>query len=439
METEQTILTCEPDNQTTPNFVSDVNVSLPLVNSHSKMTIKKLAIFLPIAYRGGSLNGAKNIAKMLHKGSRHHNESVEIVFSYVGDSYDIEEDFSDLTQMGIQVRQTEWRIMNRDEVELTSKFLAQNPQLNYDNYSYPYDNIANFNDCDFWLIISDRTIQPIAPIKPYGMVIYDYIQRYLPETFGSYYEEGYIASSRAATFVLTTTPATRADAIQYAGVDHKRVHLMPMEFNPFRITPNPSSHKKDYFIWSTNTASHKNHIKAIDALNAYYNDLNGTLDVLMTGFGTKLYDFNDTTQSEIENPYIKKVRNLLASTPSVANRLVCMGNLNTSQYISTLASAKFLWHPAIIDNGTYSLVEAAYYGVPSLSSYYPQTAYMNERFKLNSLFFNPLKTTEMAASLKTMEQEYKKRSQDLPTKEFLDTFSWEALAPDIWKFFRNLL
>ena len=58
------------------------------------------------------------------------------------------------------------------------------------------------------------------------------------------------------------------------------------------------------------------------------------------------------------------------------------GELPEEEYAAILAGAAFLWHPALIDNGSFSLVEAAQLGVPALSSDYPPIREMEQQFDL---------------------------------------------------------
>jgi glycosyltransferase involved in cell wall biosynthesis len=104
-----------------------------------------------------------------------------------------------------------------------------------------------------------------------------------------------------------------------------------------------------------------------------------------------------------------------------------------------LNKAKFLWHPALKDNGTYSVIEAAYYGIPSLSSAYPPMHFLNEKFQLNLMFFDAENPREMAEKLKKMEEDYEQRVKILPTREFLEQFSYKNVAPCFWKNLSRLL
>lgn len=403
------------------------------------MITKKICIFLPAPYRGGSMQGAKNIAKMLLLGSKRANEAVEIVFSCLKETYNINEEFSDLLALGIQVRETEWKIISKNQAQIALDFTQSEQILSHESYCIPWDGIKNFCDCDFWLIVSDRTSAPLLPIKPYGMIIYDYIQRYIPDIFGQ--DDGkldlpFLCSARNASFILCTTPQTREDAIQYAGIDAHKVLLAPMEFNPLKYQVKPCL-KKDYpyFIWTSNATQYKNHKNALKGLELYYEKLDGKFQVVMTGVQTELFQKKNLNQI----PYIVDVRETIQRTAVLKNNLTILGELSESQYISVLSGAEFLFHPVLYDNGTFSVIEAAYHGVPSTSSNYPQMKYINERFNLNIEFFDPRKPQSIATMLKNMENNILALKENLPTKESLESHTYDKLSGDYWALVRNYL
>lgn len=391
--------------------------------------IKTIGVFLPVGYRGGSLNGAKNIAKMLHLGSRHANEAVNVVFSCIENEYHIADDFSDLIDLGIPVRETRWKIVPKNQVEK----ITNNTALKHPEYSLPCFNDLHFDDCDTWLIISDRLKRPLAPIKPFGVMIYDYIQRYAPQIFNDTFSDAhFIATARQANFILTTTPSTRLDAIQYAGIPSHRVFLSPMEFDCYAFSEQSNARKMDYILWPTNATQHKNHICAIHALNSYYEKYNGKFNVVMTGQHTDFF-------LKKTNAYSREVTQLIDEYPAVKKNLAIRGNIAIQDYVHLLQSAAFLWHPALIDNGTYAVMEAAFQGVPSLSSDYPQMRYINERFKLALPFCKATDPDDMARQLKQMEENHEGKRQLLPEKAFLETFSYKNIAPEFWQLVRGLI
>lgn len=402
-----------------------------------------LGIFLPESCQGGTLNAAKNIAKMLCEGSRQANDPVKIIFSCVANAYDCDTEFKDLRALNIIVRETTWEIYTRPEIAHAMVYTGQSETLPYPYYTFPTDGVSNFNDCDFFLIISDRMIAPVAPFKPYALVVHDYIQRYVPEIKSpnteSYYQT-FLANAREARFILTTTPGTREDAVQYAGVNTDRVLLAPMEFEPLPVQNNYQTYPglpRPYFIWTTNLTPHKNHKRAITALDIYYSEFNGQLDTVITGHQSDL--LCPIKSISHESVYIQKIQALIKKSATLKEHLHCLGNLPREQLGNLMRSAKFLWHPAIIDNGSYSVVEAAYLGVPSLSSRYPQMEFINERFQLNLSYFNPHDSEEMAKQLKNMELTYTSKQQQLPTPTFLEQFNSKQLAGAFWQLVRNLI
>jgi glycosyltransferase involved in cell wall biosynthesis len=288
------------------------------------------------------------------------------------------------------------------------------------------------------LIISDRLKKPLAPLKPYGIVIYDYIQRYVPQIFNaSFTDFHFIATARQADFVLTTTPTTREDAIQYAGLASERVILAPMEFDTYESSSHSAKIEGNFFLWPTNATQHKNHLNAIEALNLYYEKYDGNLTVIMTGQNTHYFMNNARNMSLC--PYFEEVIKQIDKYPAVKKNLKISGNLPIKDYINILQSAKFLWHPALIDNGTYAVIEAACHNVPSLSSNYPQMRYMNERFNLGLKFCEATQPDDMAMQLKQMEINHPSRCQLLPKKEFLEKFSYKNISPEFWNLVRGLI
>ena len=410
-------------------------MKLKTANRRKKFT---LGVFLPAAYQGGSLRGAKNIAKMLKLGSQYHGEEITVVFSCVENVYDIKQEFADLLELDIVVRETKWAEISREEADIAMVFNGGKKLLNDEGYLVPTDGIANFSDCDFWLIVSDRTELPLLPTRPYGVVIYDYIQRYVPEIFGSYFERPFLSTARKAEFIFVTTPQTRNDVIQYVGISSERVILIPMEFNSLSLMAEKSKRKKDYFIWTTNSTDHKNHFRAFEALDIYYKKYAGNFDIYITGPFSSIF-FDKDIEPKFKSEHVLKTRKLLKEKQFLKSKINILGNLQDDSYTEVLANARFLWHPTLIDNGTFSVIEAAYYEVPSLSSDYPQMQYIDQRFKLNLSFTDPLCSETMAEDLAKMEKNCNEKSQLLPDKEYLGQFTYKNLAPNFWTIVRERL
>ena len=416
--------------------------------------MKKIAVMLPVAYRGGSLRAAKSMAKAIALAARQKNEAVQVVFSYVkNDIYDLHTDFNDLWEYGISLRETVWQVFNRETLIPTLPLLARAPEtLRHHSYCLPVDGANDFYDCDLWIIISDRLPAPLFPLRKHICVIYDYLQRYVPEIFGGIggagsvwelQEDSYFPLVRNAERVLVTTPSTRADMIAYAGVSGARISLIKMDFNPpedVKSTRDDLNLPSKYFIWTTNTAAHKNHINALNALEKYFQDFSGEFDLVVTGVNSEYLDVErefDKNDPMLGVPQIKFTREKISASQSLRERIHILGNVSEKVYASVLRKSLFLWHPNKYDNGTFSVIEAAYFQNPSLSARYPAMEYINQKFNLNLSFFDPHNTRDMAETLFAMEKNYIKVT--LPEREILLQKSWQASAPALYDIISEFL
>ena len=88
-----------------------------------------------------------------------------------------------------------------------------------------------------------------------------------------------------------------------------------------------------------------------------------------------------------------------ALRPAVRSRLRFLGAVPDTDYARVLRSARFLAHNVIADNGTFSVLEAALLGCPSVSSDYPQIREIDDAFGLGLRFFDPFDECGTAAAL----------------------------------------
>jgi glycosyltransferase involved in cell wall biosynthesis len=293
------------------------------------------------------------------------------------------------------------------------------------------DGVGQMYDCDLWIIVSDRLSAPMLPIRPYLLMVYDYVQRYnseLPIEDGSF-----LAAARGATRVLVTTRFAEQDALVYAGVPKEKVSPVPMlvpEMAPEQRAASPAG--KPYFLWPTNLGSHKNQSNAVTALRDYYELLDGQLDCRVSGV-------NSESLLKSDLPYLQPLALLVSESKALRRRLRILGEIPDVQYGRQLFGAEFLWHPARIDNGSFTVVEAALLGVPSLSSRYPAMEEMEARFNLHLTWMDAQRPDDMALRLKWMEENAALMRARLPSRQDLSQHSVERLAGDYWTVVRECL
>jgi glycosyltransferase involved in cell wall biosynthesis len=396
---------------------------------------KRVAVIVPAGYRGGSLRGAKLLARAIYEGSRQVGEDVQVVFGHL-DTPDLytDDEWRDLPA-GISRRPFNWKDISGREAEDAMR-LAGFPEWTADSLRYvvPDDGMKHFGDCDAWIIISDRFLNPILPLRPRIHMVYDYLQRYVPFSDLSHGKDApFLDCVHRADQVMVTTEFTRLDAIQYAGLPVNKVKKVPMLAPLFQDEiQSPASPEAGYFIWTTNAGPHKNHERALEALLVYYGELEGHLKCRITGVNTRsMFDGSFST--------LKRAGKLWSQNRILRRNVQQLGELLDDSYKRTLAGSKFLWHTALIDNGTFSVVEAACLGVPSLSSDYPAMREIDAQFALNLSFFDAWDPREMAMALKSMERRLEAKKIELPGRHELNRQSVERLAGVYWATVREWL
>ena len=187
----------------------------------------RIAIILPDGYRGGTFRGTKLLAQAIELGSRQAGQDVEVVLAHLDDSARYPDDeFVDLPAT-IKRRPYQWQVLNQDEAYRAITYAGLEGSIISTTYQVPDDGINHFMDCDLWVIVSDRLEHPLLPVRPYVLMVYDYLQRYepvLPLTMS----QKFISAAHCAEAVFVTTEFTRQDAIQFAGLSSRKVCKLNM-------------------------------------------------------------------------------------------------------------------------------------------------------------------------------------------------------------------
>lgn len=397
---------------------------------------KRIAVILPIAYRGGSLRGAIALAKALYLGSKKSAEDVDVVFLHLDDNVTYsDEDFHELPDAVLR-RPFQWKTLSATQACEAMNYAGfQGWKPSATAYIVPDDGMRQLVDCDLWLIVSDRLSHPILPVKPVVLMVYDYLQRY-KNVLPMGVDRPFLHAARSAVKVLTTTEFSKQDAMQYAGVDPLKVVRLPILAPEFSIRHtnklDVSTEQEPYFIWTTNAAPHKNHKNAAEALEIYYEELGGCLSCKVTGVNTdKLLT--------VEMAHLGPLADIFERSESLQKYVVLMGDLPDHRYRNVLSTARFLWHPGSIDNGTFSVIEAACFGVPALSSDYPAMREIDDQFSLNMAWMISDSPRDMALQLKNMEETASVRRYKLPSEAQLLSQRIENHACLYWREVRECL
>jgi glycosyltransferase involved in cell wall biosynthesis len=252
----------------------------------------------------------------------------------------------------------------------------------------PRDGTHDFLDCDGWIVFSNSLEGFVIPSRPIGVYCADLIQKYVPEIFGGTAaepmwakQEETFSSWRRSRFVFSTTPATLADVVSYAGVDPERAMLVPTLIDPLLGSdagvPADTVAGEPYILWVTNASPHKNAQGALAALRRYYGG-EGGLRVVVCGQDTAR--LNPRADDRVPQSEV------FGSEPLVLRHVEFAGEVNDGRYLSLLRSAAVVWHNVVVDNGTFVAFDAARAHRQFVSSDYPQIRYLCERYGVDGRF-----------------------------------------------------
>jgi glycosyltransferase involved in cell wall biosynthesis len=362
----------------------------------------RVAVLLPQPYRGGSLKGTRDLCLLLRAAG------AEPVCGLLADTYAWEQ-LAPFRAAGIPVRPTTWPTIRPEEAAAICRL---HPQVEADpraagRWTAPHDAGSGFLDCDLWLVVSDRCPARVLPLRPVVALVYDCIQRYVPELFDAHawrvYEGVFREQALDAWRVLATTPPTLRDLIDFAGVPARRTRLLPVHYLPpesdaedSAVTPSPPAAAGGGVLWLSNAARHKNHLALLDGLEEYWAG-GGRLGVTLAGVETGLLAGGSTIHYHLE------VQRRIAALGRWRSRLRVVGELPESAFRRALRGATALLHGARADNGTFAVIDAGICGTPALSSDYPQMRHLAETFALAPRWFAADDPAGLAARLHEVE------------------------------------
>jgi len=382
----------------------------------------RLAVLLSHAYLGGTIRLLVNLVR--HLAARWPGP---LVLAVPADHLPVIAD--DLAALrrdlpGLEVRGLRWLQLEPEAARTTAAEAGLDVgRWISGRYQVPGDGGADFLDCDFWLFVPDRLEHPLVPRRPYGVFVTDHLQRYVPEIFdtAAYATPesapwNFLRNVRNADLVVATSRDTAADAVSFAGALGPVVRLpTTLDVDHFERlateaaaggTADPPLPGRPFCAWVTNPTAHKNHLRMLAAIDRYCRELGGSLDVVVMGPWTDLFDPDLPAERRLgraplwSEPHVRRVREAVAAlAPEVRRRLRFLGCVPDHAYARVLRSARFLAHNVVADNGTFSVVEAALLGRPAVSSDYPQMREIDEAFGLGLRFFDPFDGAATAEAL----------------------------------------
>jgi len=259
---------------------------------------------------------------------------------------------------------------------------------------------------DVWFALADRFAFPLLPVKPLGVIVYDVIQKYLPELFPKEFfqdfQPGMFATMAVVDKVITTSEVTRADVMGLYHLPEKRVDLVPVACEPRlrfeHVVPEPVKVPDGFILNITNPTPHKGLevMMRAYAILKRFNDKAPPL-VICGSFTEKILPIPGKPEP---NPVFRRLQDLIAELNlQVGVDFFVLGLVSEGQLHDLLRRSSIVVNAARFDNGTYSLIEGHYFGKHLISSDYPAARWLYDRFEVPTEYFALLDSEDLARKL----------------------------------------
>lgn len=401
-----------------------------------------LAIILPAAFDGGVLRSAFNIARTLIYGAEESGDDLNISFGYPN-TLQLPEDLKEkLERLGINMRPYKLEFVRAEQLPS----LTEEPKDEVDDnknrkIAVFNDGVSNFEEADFWLILSDYLPYQLPEHKPYAVMVYDYVHRYVPEIYSSVLWRQFderARMTRCADFVMTTSNQTKQDVISFIGYPKSKIKVFPLDFNPVSLHYSDVglTTKKAQIVWPTILSNHENHLYVLSELEAF---LKKHPETTVHVIGPNTARLSPRADSVNEAEYVLRVKNKIKQSKVLTEGLVFHGFIPDEVYARLIAESMYLLHTSRFDNGSYTVIEAAWSGTASVSAYYNAMNEISEKFGLGLMFFDSTQPGSLSdvLTLSFQDEQRKKAYSSLPSKSHLLQYGYEKLGGRYWGQFKK--
>jgi glycosyltransferase involved in cell wall biosynthesis len=391
--------------------------------------VRKVAVFLPEKYLGGTVRATRAIAESIARGARAAGTRVRVVLAPLDIPGYYPTGCWEGLDSDVELRPACWRSLPAGTAAVASRLAGLAPAGT--ETIVPEDGHANYLDCDAWVVVSDRVTAPILNVRPVAMFVFDCIRRYLA---GEADPLGSILAKRFADRLIVTSEATRLDLVQFASIPSEDIRTVPPVLpESCTLRPaDPAQPRGGHFLWGTNMGPHKNHRVAVEALARYYGQLDGRLRCVVTGVDSHRI-------GEPGSPAAAEWAKAMNDVPAFRRRVRLKGYLGERVLDRVLSRAAFFWNPAIVDNGTFTAVEAACRGVFTVSSDYPAMRELAGRLGMDPIWTPSWDSNAVAEALKAGEEAVLRRRGPEIDAARLALHRPEGIAGRYWEVVEEML
>lgn len=353
----------------------------------------KVAVIVPRGeVVGGVARAALAVCAHLRAGAAHLGDEIDVVLAVGGHQERWTREAERMLGPTVAVRSIRFERVDEETAEMV--LAAGGRQVPDDAGPGPWamvrDGAGDLDDCDVWLQVTTRvavddSILPLLPVRPVVLVPFDFLEAYGYTGMPPEAVEQSLRAARAAQSVLVSTMQAYGDAVAFAGCRVSQLVTTPVEF-AVPAGPGPDRHpdgvaEDPFCLWVSNSSPHKNHERTLDAL-ASVARRHPDFRCVVTGYGVE-----------------RRIDELAGGASGRPAYLDVRGFVTDSELAELMSKARFLLHSAVLDNGSYTPLEAAAAGCPVVSADYPPMREIATTFGLRCLWFDPWDVDEIARAV----------------------------------------
>jgi glycosyltransferase involved in cell wall biosynthesis len=357
----------------------------------------EVLLFLPSVHSGGVWEWVSSLVEELVRINKRHNR-LKLTLALHADQKDL--GTRDISQKDLQIEHLRLGTLTRMELKDQLGIVPQWPFGSVPQYCYLDGAMTAAMRADAWFSLVDRLPYPLLPVRPYGVFIHDLLYSRFPEIFQPIVpglerivNQGMIPTARAARMILVSTPQTRDDVQAAYGIDPSRINLIPVACEPHRRFQKAGQKVNDlqqHFILNVaNGSPHKGAELLLRAFAILKERVGAhSPGLVICGYGTDY--FSGSHRDCINDPFPPRIRKLVAELGlKEGSDMTFLGYVCDEQLRYLYEQCSVLVNAARYDNGSFSMIEGAYFGKPVISSRYPAAEFLCQRFGICAKMFPP--------------------------------------------------
>lgn len=316
---------------------------LPVVECYEKKQLinKTMAVFLPNVQNESHLLNYIDLVEQLNSGFQQLNHNHQIILNLPAEKYVKGRNIIKKRQYVIDTREYTLKELTVNEVKESISLMFRDEPLWFTKYVLPVDYAQNYIECDYWLYFFDKIELPIAPIKPYGILVENIGEKY----YGNLSRTA-VSNLKNAYFILTFSEETKNNLVKFLGIYEENIIVIP--FSEIQSKHELLSVKEDYILIEMDATKYNDVKDFIAIIESYYKigNVEEKINIILNNCTTELY---------------QELINKIQGSKYVKHHVILFMEVPAREYDILYAHAKVIIIPHNIEDITFKISKAVAY------------------------------------------------------------------------------